>query len=320
MSITNASSAGGADVLVARGLTKRYGARVAVDALDLTVRRGSITGFLGPNGAGKTTTLRMFLGLVKPTAGSAHVCGVDVGGGARLPADKIGALIENPAAWAWLSADDVLRVCALTSGRGVTGRIDRARRLALLDRCGLAGRHDDIVRGFSLGMKQRLALAAALSCDPEVLILDEPMNGLDPVGVTQMRELLASLRDEGRTLIVSSHQLSEVQQLCDDVVILVAGQKRYGGPMDGLRRTAQVRVRTTDDDAACKVLLARGFIASIVTSGGVGSGAGRAIVVDLVHDDAPGVARAVVEVGLGLLALEPVGFDLEQAFLDVVSA
>ncbi len=300
-------------VLSARGLTKRYkskqGERTAVDALDVDVRRGVVTGFLGENGAGKTTTLRMFLGLVRPSSGSAVVCGVDVGSGRALPSRKVGALIESPSAWPWLTADEVLRVVARTSGINV----DDATRATLLSRVGLDGRGHEAVRGFSLGMKQRLGLAIALLGDPEVLILDEPMNGLDPVGVAFMRELLAALAQEGRTLFVSSHQLNELQQLCADVVIVSKGKKRFAGPMSGLSGKQRVRVRV-DDTGKARALLEARHSCEVA-----GIGADQAIVVDVEHARAPELARALVNAGVGLLALEPVGFDLEAAFLDVVA-
>ncbi len=294
-------------VLVTRGLTKRYGARTAVDALDLAVRRGSITGFLGPNGAGKTTTLRMLLGLVRPTSGSALVCGVDVST-SRPPVQKIGAIIETPAAYLWLSAADVLLVCAQTSGFGRSRRdVD-----ALLARVGLGGREHDLVRTFSLGMKQRLGLACALLSDPEVLILDEPMNGLDPVGVVEMRELLAALGAEGRTLVVSSHQLVEIQQLCSDIVIVVQGKKRFAGPMSDLAGNERLRLRLSDAVKARALVTAAGFVAAADADDA------RVITVDAAHAQAPELAVLLVNAGIGILALEPLSFDLEQAFLDVV--
>ncbi|MDP2343228.1 MAG: ATP-binding cassette domain-containing protein [Deltaproteobacteria bacterium] len=293
-------------VLVTRGLTKRYGDRVAVDALDLSVRRGSITGFLGPNGAGKTTTLRMLLGLVKPTSGSALVCGVDISTD-RPPVQKLGAIIETPASYQWLSAADVLAVCALTSGVK-RSRVDVDR---LLQRVGLGGRERDLVRTYSLGMKQRLGLACALLSDPEVLILDEPMNGLDPGGVVEMRELLAALGAEGRTLIVSSHQLAEIQQLCSDIVIVVQGKKRFAGPMTNLAGTERVRLRVVEPEQGRAVVVAAGFV--VVDDDG-------ALLVEASHTRAPELAALLVNAGVGILALEPMDFDLEAAFLDVVGA
>lgn len=297
-------------VLQADCLTKRYGARAAVNGLSFDVRRGTITGFLGENGAGKTTTLRMFLGLVKPTSGSAVVCGVDVGRGHKLPAGKVGALIENPSAWPWLSADDMLRVCATTSGR-IGKNVDAPRRRALLARVGLSGRERDLVGGFSLGMKQRLGLAVALLTDPEVLILDEPMNGLDPRGVTEMRELLSALRDEGRTLLVSSHQLGEMQQMCDDVVIVSRGQRRYAGPMQGLAGTERLRLRVSDATATAALLGAIGVVA-------IADGVDGIMTIEIAHARAPEVAAAVVGARIGLFALEPIGLDLERAFLATI--
>ena len=220
-------------------------------------------------------------------------------------------MIESPSAWPWLTASEVLRVVARTSGLRSGG--DDASRSALLTRVGLGARAHEAVRGFSLGMKQRLGLAAALLGDPEVLILDEPMNGLDPVGVVEMRELLAALANEGRTLFVSSHQLNELQQLCADVVIVSKGKKRFAGPMSGLSGKQRVRLRV-DDVGKARALLEAQHRCEVA-----GAGADQAIVVDVDHAKAPELARALVNAGIGLLALEPVGFDLEAAFLDVVA-
>jgi ABC-2 type transport system ATP-binding protein len=296
-------------IIETQGLVRRYGARVAVDHLDMTVRRGSITGFLGKNGAGKTTTLRMLLGLIRPRAGRAIVCGVDVTS-APPPLARIGAIIETPAAWPWLSARDVLRVCARVSGvrRGVA-EVD-----ALLGRVGLTGREGDLVRTYSLGMKQRLGLACALLTDPELLLLDEPMNGLDPVGVIEMRTLLAGLAREGRTLVVSSHQLGEIQQLCDDVVILHEGRARYAGPMQGLTGQGRVRLRARPRDVARATLVTAGH--AVVDDTGSGDG----LVVTAAADDVPGIVRALVAGGVDVLAVEAVTSSLEQAFLDVLGS
>jgi ABC-2 type transport system ATP-binding protein len=293
-------------IIETQGLTRRYGARVAVDRLDMVVRRGSITGFLGKNGAGKTTTLRMLLGLIRPSAGRAVVCGVDVTAGPP-PLHWIGAIIETPTAWPWLSARQVLQVCARTSGVRRSGAdVD-----ALLGRVGLAGREDDLVRTFSLGMKQRLGLACALLTDPTLLLLDEPMNGLDPVGVIEMRGLLAALAREGRTLVVSSHQLGEIQQLCDDVVILHEGRTRYAGPMAGLTGQERLRLRVRQREVARAVLVAAGH-----TPDDDGDG----LVVAAAGDAAPALVRRLVQADVDVLAVEPLAASLERAFLDVLGS
>ncbi len=205
------------------GLTKTFGSRRAVDALSLTVPRGAIAGLVGPNGAGKTTTLRLLLGLVRPTAGEGAVLGESI----RRPSaflHRVGALIEGPAFYPTLSGRTNLSTLA-TLGRHRDADIG-----ALLRLVGLEDRARDMFRTYSLGMKQRLGIAAALLADPELLILDEPANGLDPPGIIEMRELMRRLRDAGKTLLVSSHLLGEVDQVADWLIVLVAGRALYCGP------------------------------------------------------------------------------------------
>ena len=205
------------------GLTKRFGGRVAVRDLSIDVPAGRIVGFVGPNGAGKTTTLRMLLGLIRPTSGEARVLGKPISDPASY-LDRVGALIETPAFYPTLSGRDNLRVLA------VLGGIDAGRIPGLLKTVGLAGRERDQVGGYSLGMKQRLGVAAALLPDPELLVLDEPTNGLDPEGIIEMRELLRTLRAEGRTILVSSHLLGELEQVADWLVVIKDGEAVYTGP------------------------------------------------------------------------------------------
>jgi ABC-2 type transport system ATP-binding protein len=210
-----------------RGLTKRFGAVEAVTDLSFEVPGGQITGFLGPNGAGKTTTLRMALGLIAPTAGEALI-------GARryteLPRPRrvVGAVLEATGFHPGRTGRDHLRVLARVAG------VDRARIDTVLDLVELTSAADRRVGGYSLGMRQRLGLGAALLGDPEVLILDEPANGLDPAGVAWLRGLLRGLATDGRAIVISSHVLSEVAQTVDQVVIITAGSLRYAGRLDGL--------------------------------------------------------------------------------------
>jgi ABC-2 type transport system ATP-binding protein len=213
-----------------RGLTKRYGHRTAVDGLDIEVPTGVVAGFVGPNGAGKTTTLRMLLGLVRPTSGQGHVLGTPISRPARyLP--QVGALIESPAFYPGLSGVRNLTVQATLAG------LDTGRIPAALERVGLQGRGDDAYRTYSLGMKQRLGIAAALLGDPALLILDEPANGLDPAGIHDIRELVRSLADGGPTLLISSHLLTEVQQICDWLVVIKQGRRLFQGPLSHLLGT-----------------------------------------------------------------------------------
>jgi ABC-type multidrug transport system ATPase subunit len=214
-------------VLETHNLTKRYGERRAVDRLDLRVRRGEVYGFLGPNGAGKTTTLRMLLGLVRPTSGTVRVLGGPPGDRSVLA--RIGMLVESPAFYPYLSGRDNLRVVACYAGVPAT-QVDEA-----LEAVELTARAGDRFAAYSLGMRQRLGLAAALLKDPELLLLDEPTNGLDPAGMAEMRVLLRRLGSGGRTVLLSSHLLGEVQQVCDRIGVLSGGRLLREGTVAELR-------------------------------------------------------------------------------------
>jgi ABC-2 type transport system ATP-binding protein len=203
-------------------LTKRYGELAAVEGLDLRLRPGAVTGFVGPNGAGKTTTIRMLLGLVRPTTGEGTVLGEPLAHPERY-LGRVGALIEAPAFYPALSGRDNLRALAHL------GRLEPGRIGVALDRVGLSGRAADQVRSYSQGMRQRLGVAAALLSNPRLLILDEPTNGLDPAGIREMRGLLRRVADGGATVFVSSHLLSEVEAICDDLVLIAAGRLRFQG-------------------------------------------------------------------------------------------
>jgi ABC-2 type transport system ATP-binding protein len=212
--------------LVTQGLTKRYGGRAAVDNLSLEVPAGVVAGFIGPNGAGKTTTMAMLLGLVAPTAGTATVLGSSIDDPASY-LGRVGALIETPAFWPGLTGIENLRVLAALGGHD-PGRIPRA-----LDLVGLDGRGGDRFGGYSLGMKQRLGIAAALLGDPELLVLDEPTNGLDPAGINEMRRFILELADGERTVLVSSHILSELEHISDWLIVINDGSLLYQGPAEG---------------------------------------------------------------------------------------
>ena len=212
--------------LVTHDLTKRYGGRAAVDNLSIEVPAGVVAGFIGPNGAGKTTAMAMLLGLVRPTAGSATVLGSSLDDpGAYL--GRVGALIETPAFWPGLTGTENLRVLATLSGH------DTRRIPEVLDVVGLAGRGGDRFGAYSLGMKQRLGIAAALLGDPELLVLDEPTNGLDPVGINEIRQFILELADGERTVLVSSHILSELEHVSDWLIVINDGSLLYQGPADG---------------------------------------------------------------------------------------
>ena len=240
-------------------LCKRYGDVVAVDDLSFVAREGAVTGFLGPNGAGKTTTLRMVLGLVAPTSGTATI------GGQRYdhlaaPSRQVGAVLESTGFHPGRRARNHLRVLALAAGLPV-GRVDD-----VLDLVGLADVGRRRVKSFSLGMRQRLGLAAALLGDPEVLILDEPANGLDPEGVHWLRGFLRSFADRGGTVIVSSHLLAEIAQTVDDVVIIARGRLVTAASLTDLTRRSQcgVRVRTPQPEPLRAALATRGVVAEPV--------------------------------------------------------
>ncbi len=209
------------------GLTKRFGDRTVVDGVNLAIPRGSVCGFVGPNGAGKTTTIRMLLGLIAPTSGGGSI----LGGRLTDPASylhKVGALIEAPAFYPQLSGRDNLKTLTRL------GQIPSAAVEPALERTGMTARAKDKYRSYSLGMKQRLGIAAALLPDPELLILDEPANGLDPGGIVEMRGLIRSFADDGITVLVSSHLISEIEQVCDHVVMIRGGQLVHQGPVADL--------------------------------------------------------------------------------------
>src|SRR6266545_1823066 len=218
--------AGRPAAVITNGLSKRYGRRLAVDALSVEVPAGVVAGFIGPNGAGKTTTMAMLLGLVRPTSGTATVLGASI----KEPAaylGRVGALIEAPAFWPGLSGIENLRVLATMGGH------DASRIREVLDLVGLSGRGSDRFGEYSFGMKQRLGIAAALLGDPALLVLDEPTNGLDPSGINEMRRFIRDVADGERTVLVSSHILSELEQICDWLIVIDQGSLLYQGPADG---------------------------------------------------------------------------------------
>lgn len=200
-------------------LTKQYGSRVVVDRLNLEVRRGEIVGFLGPNGAGKTTSIRMLLGLIAPSAGRVELFGRDLASERAHLLPRVGALVETPALYLHMTGRDNLHAVG-----AVLGGVSRQRVEAVLAQVGLQARQKDRVRTYSLGMKQRLGVGIALLNNPDLLILDEPANGLDPAGIVEMRELMHQLAAEGKTVFLSSHLLGEIQQICSRVIFLNAGK------------------------------------------------------------------------------------------------
>ena len=225
--------------VVTHGLTKRFGKRIAVNGLDLLIPAHSITGFVGPNGAGKTTTIRMLLGLIRPSAGEGTVLGHPLGH-ARADLPRVGALIEGPTFYPALSGRENLMVLARLGG------VDRKRVDGALERVGLSERRLDPFRTYSLGMRQRLGIAAALLPGPELLVLDEPTNGLDPHGIAEIRAMLRSFADDGMTVFVSSHLLAEIQQICEHLIVIETGRLLFQGGVDELlaARGPELIVRT----------------------------------------------------------------------------
>jgi ABC-type multidrug transport system ATPase subunit len=290
-------------VIETRALTKRYGAaNVAVDALDLRVRRGEVYGFLGPNGAGKSTTLRMLLGLVRPTSGRAVVLGAPPGSPQGLA--RVGALIEAPGFYPFLSGRDNLRVLA----RHAEVAADRVE--AVLAEVGLTGRAGDRFSAYSLGMKQRLGLAGALLKDPELLILDEPTNGLDPAGMAEMRTFIRSAADGGRTVVLSSHLMREVEQVTDRVGVIRDGALVAEGTVEELRGRAGLRVRAEPLADAARLV---GGIPAVDRVSRVDGLLEVAVETSL----APAINRTLVEAGIAVSELYPQTASLEDVFLEL---
>ncbi|HCA87380.1 MAG TPA: multidrug ABC transporter ATP-binding protein, partial [Streptomyces sp.] len=244
-----------------RGLSKRFrGGQLAVDGLDLTVPVGSVFGFLGPNGSGKTTTIRMLMGLVRPTAGSARVLGRPVPRDLRQVLPQVGALIEGPALYGFLSGRDNLRRYD-AADPAADPRTRDARVGSALDRVGLSAAAGKKARAYSLGMKQRLGLAAALLQPRRLLVLDEPTNGLDPQGMREIRALVRQLAGDGTTVFLSSHLLDEIEQVCTDVAVMARGRLLVQGPVGELAASARGRlaVITPDPAEAVRVLKEQGL-------------------------------------------------------------
>jgi ABC-2 type transport system ATP-binding protein len=232
-------------------LTKRFKSLTAVDRINFEVQRGEVYGFLGPNGAGKTTTIAMLLGLVRPSAGSAEILGYDIRHDLSKALRRVGAIVETPAFYPYLSAVDNLRIFAHIIGEGAENGIPE-----LLEQVGLKGRGKDKVGTYSLGMRQRLGLACALLGSPELLMLDEPTNGLDPAGIQEMRTFIRRLAvEQGRTVFVSSHLLHEVEQMCDRVLILNKGRVIAQGKVKELLSQAhKIEIRIAEAGRAAEIL------------------------------------------------------------------
>ena len=284
-------------------LSKRFGAVQAVDDLSLEVQAGRVTGFLGPNGAGKSTTLRMLLGLVHPDAGTATFDGRRYGD-LDHPSAHVGAVLEDASFHPGRTGRNHLRVLAAAGGH------PEARVGEMLELVGIADAADRRVKGYSMGMRQRLAIAAALLGDPAVLILDEPANGLDPPGIRWLRELLRSEAGRGRAVLVSSHLLAEVAQSVDDVVVIARGRVRGQGPLEAVLGSSgepATRVRTAQSEALASVLAQQGLEVSPLPEGGL-----------LVRGASPEVVgAAAAEHRIAILELAAVSRSLEDAFFEL---
>jgi ABC-2 type transport system ATP-binding protein len=288
-------------------LTKRFRDLAAVDGVNFEVQRSEVFGFLGPNGAGKTTTIAILLGLVHPSTGSAEVLGYDVRHGLSRALRRVGAIVETPAFYPYMSGEDNLRVFARVTSGTAEKRIP-----AVLEQVGLKGREKDKAGTYSLGMRQRLGLAAALVGDPELLILDEPTNGLDPAGMQEMRAFIRRLADEeGRTVFLSSHLLHEVEQVCNRVLILNRGRVIAQGRVDELLRQAHaVEMRIAEAERAAGMLAALDWVQGV-------SAEDDWLRVQAPPERAPELLAALAAQDLFPFEVRPVIASLEQVFLEL---
>jgi len=292
--------------LEVRGLTKLYGELTAVDGVDLTVNTGDVYGYLGPNGAGKTTSLRMMLGLIRPTEGTVRLFGRDPMHSVKA-LDGVAGFVEAPTFYPYLTARRNLELLAAFDGGGAGKRIDEA-----LETVELSGRARDRVGGYSHGMRQRLGIAAALLRAPKLLLLDEPATGLDPAGMRDMRVLISRLADQGMTVVLSSHLLAEVEEVCNRVAIVQKGRIVYEGEIAELKRGAgtSYRLSTTDDARALEICRAQPGIEDVrIIHERICFTAGEAAVAEL--------SQALIEAGALIHALAPQTVTLEDLFFSL---
>jgi ABC-2 type transport system ATP-binding protein len=302
-------------VVETAGLTKRFGERVAVDSVELLVPRGSAFGYLGPNGAGKTTLIRMLLGLTKATAGTMRLLGQDVPKERATALARVGAIVEEPRFHPFLTGRENLEIIAAARSPEARTRIDEA-----LTRVGLADRASERVKTYSLGMRQRLGVGRALLADPELLILDEPTNGLDPAGIHEFRAMIRGFVDEGRTVLLSSHILSEVERICDAVAIVDHGKIVWQGAIDEIAAGSAQTILIAADDVprAHEILSAHPAVEAAAD-------APEGVRVTLRSDGdgtekvAAELNRRLVEAGIGVHRLEPGHASLEERFLEITS-
>ena len=295
------------------GLTKRFGARAAVDNVDLRVPRGCAFGYLGPNGAGKTTLIRVLLGLTRADSGTMSLLGLPVPAKRSRALARVGAIVDEPRFHRHLTGQENLKILAAARGGDAGRQIGPA-----LGRTGLAQRAGDKVSAYSMGMRQRLGVAACLLADPQLLILDEPMNGLDPAGMHEMRNMIRGLVDEGRTVMLSSHLLDEVERTCDQVAIVDHGKVIRSGPIGELTAEAgaAVDVQCSDPPAAARAL-AQSAIASSIDVTEVGLTV--TLAPGTAGEQAAEVYRRLAEAGISVYGLHQTHARLEDLFLSVTS-
>jgi ABC-2 type transport system ATP-binding protein len=296
-------------VVETAGLTKRFGDRTVVRGVELRVPRGSAFGYLGPNGAGKTTLIRMLLGLTPATAGSMRLLGLPVPDDRARALARVGAIVEEPRFHPHLTGRENLRVVAAARGSDAASRIEGS-----LEQVGLTGRAGDRVKTYSLGMKQRLGIARCLIADPELLILDEPMNGLDPAGIQEFRGFVRSFVDDGGTIVLSSHLLDEVEKTCDHVAIVDGGTIVAQGSIDELRGDGHtVFVEADDIVLARRVLTETAAVERVVDDGSVLA----VTIADVLA--VPELNRRLVQAGVAVRRLDPQQASLEQRFLEITT-
>jgi len=295
-------------VIETRSLTKRFGSRAAVDSVDLTVPAGVAFGFLGPNGAGKTTMIRTLLGLTQPSSGDVSLLGLPQPAKRAEALARVGAIVEEPKFHPHLTGRENLSIVAAARDPAAEARIGES-----LERVGLAQRGNDRVKTYSLGMRQRLGIATALIGDPRVLVLDEPANGLDPAGIVEIRELLRDLGRNGRTVIVSSHQLSEIEAVCDHLVVIRFGELIFSGPMtEIMKRTREhidIAAEQPEDNERLRAALAASDWSVTAIDVGLRVAAGAARAGDL--------NRAATAAGITLSRLLVAQDNLEEIFLEM---
>lgn len=288
-----------------QGLTKLFGPHRAVDALDLAIRPGTVFGFLGPNGAGKTTTIRMLLGLTRPTSGGGRILGYDIINERAAFLPRIGALVESPAFYPSLCGRDNLLVLARTGGN-----VDLRRIAEVLEMVDLSKQARDAVKTYSMGMKQRLAIAAAMLNNPQIIFLDEPTNGLDPAGTVSIRELITSLGASGHTIFLSSHLLHEVEQVCDEVAIVNHGRLVAQGRVADLLNKDAAMLVEAEPLSLVQEVISR-FEGTCRVSGP------RSVRADLTPERAPELVRALVNAGAQVYQIVQQQHSLEHLFLEL---